>query len=1014
MIYFRALGALSLLDSGEREIESVLRRPKYLALLAYFVVARPGGFHRRDTLVSLFWPELDQLHARSALRQAVHYLRRTLGNGVIVARGEEELSVDVEALWSDAVEFAKSVKAKDASAPMLELYRGDFLPGFHVSGAPEFERWLEEERDRLRRQAADMASRLADAEERKGSLMAAIRWSRRAVELSSEQEDKARRLIELLGRAGDREGALRAYDDLRRRLAKELEVEPSPQTDALVQDIRSRSMQTPIAPAIAEPAERPTPPESERVRQDTWRDESLPLPQPRDGPAVRPVVFIAALVFTIALAGGWIAWRRPSSSDRIVAARDSIPTLANVGTRVAVFPFRVQGNPELQYLGEGLAELVGEAIDGVGEWRRVNPAALMNLLHQQNGNGARNQERASSAASSLGARHYVLGNIVAGASRLVFSASLFEVASSEPLAEASLEADAEGLAAAANQLTWSLLTNVSVGEGPRLARVGAVRTNNFQALKAYLQGEALLRRARYDSAVTKLREAVAADSTFAVAWYRLGLAYSLTQSMGHEGDNHASLTKAMRYRDDLSPRDRLLVSGWYAHFHGRPGVAERMARQIIGGDPEDAEAWHLLGLTRMWYAWQHGRPYLEARTALERALAIDPRFPDAIIHAYWAAILEARYGYADSLFQVAPIGLATGGWGNAARGLFAFVRGGRRAQDIYTRSLETIDDQNLLASAWTLASHSDSVAAARRWLARFAGSTERSDWGRASGQIFLAHLEAARGRWNEAQALFRRAARFDDATALSSYAWLAAMPFFERPIAELSAIRDSLRDWEPPLVPRDAGRPYPQTLPEVLTIPDELRPWARDYLLGLLSVRLRDRVEAERHAARLDAAAEPRDRIGLRHDLALEIRASLALTDGKPQVALQLLDGASMTVAHSNQVWYSPYYSRPLGRFLRAEALRLLGRDDEALGWYGTIGEKYGTEFVYRAPVFLRQAQIHERRGNAQQAFEYYRRFSARWRDADPEYQPLVRDADARMRRLLLKTSLGSTLDARR
>ena len=66
-----------------------------------------------------------------------------------------------------------------------------------------------------------------------------------------------------------------------------------------------------------------------------------------------------------------------------------------------------------------------------------------------------------------------------------------------------------------------------------------------------------------------------------------------------------------------------------------------------------------------------------------------------------------------------------------------------------------------------------------------------------------------------------------------------------------------------------------------------------------------------------------------------------------------------MAVAHSNQVWYSPYYSRPLGRFIRAEALRQLGRDEEALGWYGTLGEKYGTEFVYLAPALLRQAEIY-------------------------------------------------------
>src|SRR5205085_11734589 len=136
--------------------------------------------------------------------------------------------------------------------------------------------------------------------------------------------------------------------------------------------------------------------------------------------------------------------------------------------------------------------------------------------------------------------------------------------------------------------------------------------------------------AMYDSAATRFALAVAMDSTFALAWYRLGLAYSLSQSMGHVGDNDVSLATALRHREQLTIHDRLLLDGWRAHFLGHADAAERVARQIIGGDPNDAEAWHLLGLTRMWYAWQRGHAYTDARYALERALAADPRLPEAI------------------------------------------------------------------------------------------------------------------------------------------------------------------------------------------------------------------------------------------------------------------------------------------------------------------------------------------------------------------------------------------------
>jgi DNA-binding SARP family transcriptional activator len=61
-------GGIDLRDEQGRELESVLRGPKQLALLVYLATATPRGFHRRDTLMALLWPELDQEHARRSLR----------------------------------------------------------------------------------------------------------------------------------------------------------------------------------------------------------------------------------------------------------------------------------------------------------------------------------------------------------------------------------------------------------------------------------------------------------------------------------------------------------------------------------------------------------------------------------------------------------------------------------------------------------------------------------------------------------------------------------------------------------------------------------------------------------------------------------------------------------------------------------------------------------------------------------------------------------------------------------
>jgi len=115
-------------------------------------------------------------------------------------------------------------------------------------------------------------------------------------------------------------------------------------------------------------------------------------------------------------------------------------------------------------------------------------------------------------------------------------------------------------------------------------------------------------------------------------------------------------------------------------------------------------------------------------------------------------------------------------------------------------------------------------------------------------------------------------------------------------------------------------------------------------------------------------------------------------------VALSLLAAAELKGTFGPRLIFA-LGKRPLGRFLRAELLMHLGRDEQALGWYSTLGWLYD-EFVFVAQARLRQGELYERLGNPVEAVQRYRRFVARWRDADPEYQPLVDDVKSRIARL--------------
>ena len=238
MLRLQVFGPIELHDHGGRELRAILAQPKRLALLVY-LTSSTQAFHRRDTLLGLFWPELDGARGRRALNQALGFLRKELGvAGVIVSRGHEDIGIDFTKLWCDVHTFREAVGAGRADA--LELYLDDFLRGFFLSGAPAFEEWVERERAGLRIMAARAAHALAQEREGEARFTTAVSTARRAVELSDLDERAMRDLLTLLDRLGDRAGALHAYDEFARRLAAEYGSEPAAETKAVVERIRAK------------------------------------------------------------------------------------------------------------------------------------------------------------------------------------------------------------------------------------------------------------------------------------------------------------------------------------------------------------------------------------------------------------------------------------------------------------------------------------------------------------------------------------------------------------------------------------------------------------------------------------------------------------------------------------------------------------------------------------------------------------------------------------------------------
>ncbi len=238
----RLLGSFS--AAGVPGLDRVAEQPKRLALLVYLHLAHPRGMHQRDKLLALFWPELDEAHARNSLSKALQFLRTHTIDGSVETRGAAEVGIPAGRLDTDVVRFEAALAAGNLEEA-LALYRGDLLEGFHIGSAGEFSGWLDGERNRCRQAAVGAARAQSKIRLGAGELSQATSLIRWASARSIDDETLVREDLTILGLAGDRVGALELYQRFVLHLKAEFESEPSSRTRALIEDIKSGALSAP-------------------------------------------------------------------------------------------------------------------------------------------------------------------------------------------------------------------------------------------------------------------------------------------------------------------------------------------------------------------------------------------------------------------------------------------------------------------------------------------------------------------------------------------------------------------------------------------------------------------------------------------------------------------------------------------------------------------------------------------------------------------------------------------------
>ncbi len=216
---------------------------KVPALLAYLAVTRRA--HSRDKLAALLWGEMSDADAKNNLRQALTNLRKFFDHELTITRDSIEFKGDgfVDSLEFDsALRSASTLDPQPASVILtdsLRLYRGDFLEGFHVRDAPDFEDWMLTERARLRELALGALHTLTQFHTSRGNFTEAIAFASRLLSFDPWREEAHRQLMLLQARTGQVSAALAQYETCKKILGKELGVEPSLETTALYERILS-------------------------------------------------------------------------------------------------------------------------------------------------------------------------------------------------------------------------------------------------------------------------------------------------------------------------------------------------------------------------------------------------------------------------------------------------------------------------------------------------------------------------------------------------------------------------------------------------------------------------------------------------------------------------------------------------------------------------------------------------------------------------------------------------------
>ena len=344
---------------------------------------------------------------------------------------------------------------------------------------------------------------------------------------------------------------------------------------------------------------------------------------------------LGAILVVLISIGAWL-WLGKNGQEAIASASE---------LSIGVMYFdNLTGEPALDWVEVAMVEMLTANLGQFDNVEVLSSQRLFDIMRQVSGEDAVKVDRstATEIARRAGVRTMLLGSVLGDQRHLRLNTQLVDAATGNLVGSEVVDVGPDGsLFTLVDSLTQRLATRLQIQptDRPAEAQVAYTLTSSPEALRHYVEGLQAMYRSSFTEALDQFDAAVAADSTFAMAYYHRELAYSWQTGSA----DRQALERALRYGDRISERERALIEATFTMLEDLP-TRKAAFEDLTTRYPDEKFAWYQLGEILYHNYWPR-----RSVEVFSRAAELDPHFLIAYIH------LADVYFHTDEYHKARPL-----------------------------------------------------------------------------------------------------------------------------------------------------------------------------------------------------------------------------------------------------------------------------------------------------------------------------------------------------------------------